>query len=364
MRVRAGSGGGKGKHVLRFILSFFGTIFSWVTTGAFLLAVVIGGIFWMYGRDLPNHEALAQYTPPTISRIYSGEGKIIDEFAKERRLYTPPEEIPDLVKYAFVSAEDKNFYTHHGYDLRGMAAAALEAAKGGTLRGASTITQQVMKNFLLSSDRSAERKIKELILATRLEQTLTKDQILGLYLNEIDLGVRSFGVTAAAQSYFNKSLSELSPEEAAFLAIHPKAPYSYHPVKNYDAALKRRNFVLREMYENGYLSQADYETAREKPIKSVQNGDYESFRASLPPRDYFTDEIRRQLSRTLVKRNSLRGASQSAPPWIRRCKPVRRMRCKSGSKSWTGAGANGAARARRLMSPRWRMAHGKMRLGL
>jgi penicillin-binding protein 1A len=307
MRVRAGSGGGKGNQVLRFILSFFGTIFSWVTTGAFLLALAIGGIFWMYGRDLPNHEALAQYTPPTISRIYSGEGKIIDEFAKERRLYTPPEEIPDLVKYAFVSAEDKNFFTHHGYDLRGMAAAALDAAKGGALRGASTITQQVMKNFLLSSDRSAERKIKELILATRLEQTLTKDQILGLYLNEIDLGVRSFGVTAAAQSYFNKSLSELAPEEAAFLAIHPKAPYSYHPVKNYDAALKRRNFVLREMYENGYLSQAEYETAREKPIKSVQNGDYESFRASLPPRDYFTDEIRRQLSKNFGEEEFFEG---------------------------------------------------------
>ncbi|AJE47619.1 penicillin-binding protein 1A [Celeribacter indicus] len=283
--------------MLRFILSFFGTIFSWITTGLFLLALVIGGIFWMYGRDLPNHEALAQYQPPTISRIYSGEGRIIDEFARERRLYTPPEEIPDLVKHAFISAEDKNFYHHRGYDLRGMAAAAMQAARGGPLRGASTITQQVMKNFLLSSDRSAERKIKELILAHRLEQTLTKDQILGLYLNEIDLGVRSFGVTAAAQSYFNKTLSELAPEEAAFLAIHPKAPYSYNPAKNYDAALERRNYVLREMYENGYLAQAEYEAARLEPIRTVQTGDYSSYRETLPPRDYFTDEIRRQLSK-------------------------------------------------------------------
>nr|WP_321509911.1 PBP1A family penicillin-binding protein [uncultured Celeribacter sp.] len=293
--------------MLRFILSFFGTIFSWITTGLFLLALVLGGIFWMYGRDLPNHEALAQYTPPTISRIYSGEGKIIDEFARERRLYTPPEEIPDLVKDAFISAEDKNFYRHHGYDLRGMASAALQAARGGPLRGASTITQQVMKNFLLSSDRSAERKIKELILATRLEQTLTKDQILGLYLNEIDLGVRSFGVTAAAQSYFNKSLSELAPEEAAFLAIHPKAPYSYNPAKNYDGAMERRNYVLREMYENGYLSQNEYETARATPIRTVQTGDYPSYRETLPPRDYFTDEIRRQLSKNFGEEEFFEG---------------------------------------------------------
>ncbi len=306
-RVSADVGCGKGSSVLRFIFSFLGTIFSWITTGLFLMALVIGGIFWMYGRDLPNHEALAQYQPPTISRIYSGEGKIIDEFARERRLYTPPDEIPDLVKHAFISAEDKNFYNHKGYDLRGMVAAALDAAQGGPLRGASTITQQVMKNFLLSSERSAERKIKELILATRLEQTLTKDEILGLYLNEIDLGVRSFGVTAAAQSYFNKSLSELAPEEAAFLAIHPKAPYSYNPAKNYDGALTRRNFVLREMYENGYLTQAEYETAREKPIKSVQTGDYPSYRESLPTRDYFTDEIRRQLSKNFGEEEFFEG---------------------------------------------------------
>ena len=293
--------------MLRFILSFFGTIFSLVTTGLILLAVVIGGVLWMYSRDLPNHETLAQYQPPTISRVYSGEGKIIDEFARERRLYTPPTEIPDLVKFAFISAEDKNFYNHPGYDIRGMLAAAISAAQGGRLRGASTITQQVMKNFLLSSDRSAERKIKEIILASRLEQTLSKDEILGLYLNEIDLGARSFGVTAAAQTYFNKTLSELAPEEAAFLAIHPKAPYSYHPVKNYDAALTRRNFVLREMYENGYLTQEDYERARLTPILSVQNGDYEGFREQLPPRDYFTDEIRRQLSQNFGEEEFFEG---------------------------------------------------------
>ena len=152
--------------------------FSWLTTGALMAALVVGAIFWLYGRDLPNHEQLARYTPATISRIYSSEGRIIDEFARERRLYAPVSEIPELVKGAFISAEDKNFYSHEGYDLRGMIAAAVTAVQGGRLRGASTITQQVMKNFLLSSDRSAERKIKELILASRLEDTLDKEQIL------------------------------------------------------------------------------------------------------------------------------------------------------------------------------------------
>jgi penicillin-binding protein 1A len=187
--------------VLRFILSFFGTIFTFVTMGLAVIALSIGAVFWMYGRDLPSHEALAQYKPPTISRIYSGEGHIIDEFAKERRLFVPSDEIPDLVKQAFISAEDKNFYTHKGYDARGIAAAALEAVRtrGQSVRGASTITQQVMKNFLLSGDRRIERKIKEIILATRVEETLSKEQILELYLNEIFLGQNSYGVAAAAQ---------------------------------------------------------------------------------------------------------------------------------------------------------------------
>ncbi len=275
-----------------------GTIFTFVTMGAAVIALSIGAVFWMYGRDLPSHEALAQYKPPTISRIYSGEGHIIDEFAKERRLFVPSAEIPDLVKEAFISAEDKNFYTHSGYDARGIAAAAFEAvrSRGQNVRGASTITQQVMKNFLLSGDRRLERKIKEIILATRVEETLSKDQILELYLNEIFLGQNSYGVAAAAQTYFNKSLSELTPHEAATLAAMPKAPSDYHPVRRKERLLSRRNFVLREMAENGYISDASYETEKAMPLRSVQNGDFDSFKSALPPRDYFTDEIRRQLS--------------------------------------------------------------------
>ncbi|MDM7971333.1 MAG: PBP1A family penicillin-binding protein [Paracoccaceae bacterium] len=284
--------------MIRFILSTLGGFFTFVTLGVFAVAISIGAVFYIYGRDLPSHESLAQYTPPTISRIYSAEGRIIDEFAKERRLFTPAAEIPDLVKQAFISAEDKNFYNHKGYDARGIAAAAYDAiaSRGQDVRGASTITQQVMKNFLLGGERAAERKIKEIILATRLEETLSKDRILELYLNEIFLGQNSYGVTAAALTYFNKPLRDLAPHEAAFLASLPKAPSDYHPVRRADRLLARRNFVLREMNENGYLTDAEYEAEVAMPLRSVQAGDFETFRSALPPRDYFTDEIRRQLS--------------------------------------------------------------------
>jgi penicillin-binding protein 1A len=286
--------------VLRFIGSACGAIFTAVTLGLFFGAFTVGAIFYMYGRDLPSHENLAQYTPATISRIYSGEGRIIDEFAKERRLFVASEDIPDLVKDAFVSAEDKNFYSHHGYDARGMVAAFVEAveSRGQSMRGASTITQQVMKNFLLDGSRSVERKIKEIILATRLEDSLSKDKILELYLNEIFLGKNSYGVAAAAQTYFNKPLSELAPHEAAMLAAMPQAPGKYDPVTAKERVTERRNYVLREMWQNGYIDEATYLSEKELPLRSVQNGDFEAFREALPPRDYFTDEIRRQLSGT------------------------------------------------------------------
>ncbi|MDO5706226.1 MAG: PBP1A family penicillin-binding protein [Paracoccus sp. (in: a-proteobacteria)] len=285
--------------MLRTVLAFFGAVFSWFVTAAFFIALTVGGVFWMYSRDLPDERALAQYEPKIISRVYSGEGRLIDEFAHERRLFVPIGEIPDLVKEAFISAEDKDFYNHPGYDPRGIVAALAEAvATGGDrVRGASTITQQVTKNFLLSSDRSIERKVKEVILATRLEQSLTKNQILELYLNEIFLGQNSYGVAAAAQTYFNKTLAELAPHEAATLAAMPQAPGRYHPVRAKDRVTDRRNYVLREMWQNGYIDEATYEAEARLPLRSVQNGDFPDFRQQLPPRDYFTDEIRRQLSR-------------------------------------------------------------------
>ena len=286
--------------MLRFIGNVLGGLFTTATLGLFFAALTVGGIFYMYSRDLPSHESLAQYTPATISRIYSGEGRIIDEFAQERRLFVASEDIPDLVKQAFISAEDKNFYTHHGYDTRGMIAALVEAVRtrGERVRGASTITQQVMKNFLLSSDRTAERKIKEIILAARVETAMSKDKILELYLNEIFLGQNSYGVAAAAQTYYNKTLAELTPAEVAYLAALAQRPGTLHPVRDREDALSRRAYVLGEMEDNGFIDAATLEAALAEPLQTVQSGEYEAFRDSLPPRDYFTDEIRRQLSGT------------------------------------------------------------------
>ena len=284
--------------MIRFVLGIIGSIFSNITLAVFFGAVSLGGVFWVYSDGLPSHESLAQYAPPTISRIYSGEGRIIDEFAQERRLFVPSEDIPKLVKDAFISAEDKNFYTHAGYDVTSMASALRDAitSRGANLRGASTITQQVMKNFLLDGSRNVERKVKELILASRIEETLTKDKILELYLNQIFLGQNSYGVAAAAQTYFNKTLEELAPHEAATLAAMPKAPSDYHPVDNRDRLIERRDYVLGEMLQNDFIDQVSYDFAVAAPLLSVQNRDYPAYRQSLPPRDYFTDEIRRQLS--------------------------------------------------------------------
>ncbi|MFN3954925.1 MAG: penicillin-binding protein 1A [Pararhodobacter sp.] len=282
----------------RAFLSFLGGIFSFIVLGLVFAALSVGGVIWMYARDLPSHEQLATYSPPTISRIYSGEGRLIDEFAQERRLFAPIEDIPEMLRAAFISAEDRNFYEHQGFDPLAMVSALRDAvvSRGQTLRGASTITQQVMKNFLLSGDRTGERKIREIILAYRVEQTLSKDQILELYLNEIFLGQNSYGVLAAAQSYFNKTLDELTLAEMAFLAALPQAPSEYHPVRARERVTARRNWILGQMVENGYVTRAEAEAAQAQPLLTVQSGDIPAFREDMPPRDYFTDEIRRQLS--------------------------------------------------------------------
>jgi penicillin-binding protein 1A len=286
--------------VIRLLMSFLGALFTGLTMALVFGSLTVGALFWMYSRDLPSYDLLAQYTPPTISRIYSGEGQIIDEFATERRLFTPVDEMPKLVKDAFISAEDKNFYEHQGFDPRGIVAAIITAiASGGhDLRGASTITQQVAKNFLLDGSKTGERKIKELILAYRISQAYSKNRVLELYLNEIFLGANSYGVTAAAQTYFNKTLSQLTPGEAAYLAALPKKPSDLNPARNMQAAVDRRNYVLGQMYQNGYIDKAAFDGAVAAPLKTVQTGDIPAFRDSLPPRSYFTDEIRRQLSST------------------------------------------------------------------
>ena len=282
------------------MIRFLGFLFSNGAIGAVAGIGLIAGVVWMYDRDLPDHEGLASYQPATLTRVYSGEGRVIAEFAKERRIFTPIDEMPDLVKSAFISAEDKNFYEHTGVDGLGVVKAMVDNVRrvqsGQRLRGASTITQQVIKNFLLSEDSAVERKIKEFILSSRIEGALSKDRILELYLNEIFLGQNAYGVTAAARRYFGKTPEELTAEEAAYLAALPKAPSSYHPVRREEAAVDRRNYVLEEMAQNGYLPREEAEAAKKSPLRTVFHEGVESKLPPIPNYTYFTDEIRRQLS--------------------------------------------------------------------
>jgi penicillin-binding protein 1A len=307
-------------------------------------------ILYTYSRDLPNHEQLAQYTPPTISRIYSVEGRIIDEFAQERRIYAPIDEVPDLVKQAFISAEDKNFYTHDGFDMRGIAAAVVEAVetRGERVRGASTIPQQVVKNFLLSSDRSAERKLKELILAVRLDRTLTKDKILELYLNEIFLGQNSYGVAAAAQTYFNKTLSQLT-RRGGGLSRRPAAAAREPPSgARHGGGRRRRNYVLREMHDNGYI---DSRHARDRAGRAAPLGAERRLRG-LPPAASAARLLHRRdpppalprFRRGRVPRRRHDGPRDLSTPSSR---PRRRRRCARRSRITTATRATGAARASR-----------------
>ncbi len=279
-------------------MRFIGGLFALATYGFFAGVLAIAGLFWWHSSGLPSTRALAKYEPPVISRVHSGDGMLLAEFARERRLFTPIDEVPDLVKHAFISAEDKNFYTHKGIDgvglIKAMVDNVIRYREGRRLRGASTITQQVVKTFLLSGERAVSRKIREAILAQRLEQAFSKDQILELYLNQIFLGARAYGVTAAAEMYFGKQLAELTAEEAAYLAALPKAPSDYHPVREKERATQRRDYVLREMRENGYLTQTDYDAAVATPLQTrLDQPDADD--EGAPGLDYFSEEIRRQL---------------------------------------------------------------------
>ncbi|MDA0951503.1 MAG: penicillin-binding protein 1A [Proteobacteria bacterium] len=261
-------------------------------------AIAAGGIvvwaFKHYGRDLPDHSMLADYEPPVATRVYSGDGRMMAEFAVENRVFVPIAQIPVHVREAFIAAEDQNFYRHHGIDPEGIVRAAitnLQALGGGQrLQGASTITQQVAKNFLLTNEVSYERKIKEAILAIRIEEALPKDRILELYLNEIYLGYGSYGVAAAALNYFGKPLDQLTLPEAAYLAALPKAPNNYHPVRRHDPAVARRNWVIQRMVEEGFVDVAEGLEAQAQPLEVGEGGSRDDVVA-----DYSTEEIRRQI---------------------------------------------------------------------
>jgi penicillin-binding protein 1A len=257
-------------------------------------AGVAGLAVWYFGRDLPDYQQLANYQPPIVSRVHAGDGRLMAEYATEKRVFVPVKAMPPLVIHAFLAAEDKNFYQHPGIDPLSMARAAvtdlLHYHSGKRPIGASTITQQVAKNFLLTNEVSLERKIKEALVSLRMEQVLSKDRILELYLNEIYLGGGAYGVAAAALNYFNKSLDELTPQEAAFLAALPKAPNNYNPQRYPEAARDRRDWVLDRMVEAGFLTPAQGEAAKAQPIQLRHRDETEIVKA-----DYFTEEVRREL---------------------------------------------------------------------
>src|SRR6202047_1961221 len=280
---------------MRFLIRFFGFLFA-VGTLLFLVGVgAVSGLLYHFSTDLPDYSQLQDYEPPVMTRVHAANGELLAEYAKERRLYIPIQAVPKLVVNAFISAEDKNFYEHAGLDFSGIARAGwLYAQNFGSCRrpqGASTITQQVAKNFLLTNEVSFTRKIKEALLAMRIERTYSKDKILELYLNEIYLGLGAYGIAAASLVYFDKSVSELTVAEAAYLAALPKAPGQLHPVRNHDRAIERRNYVVDRLLENGWIKQADADTARKDPL-TVTN---RSNAAHIFAGEYFAEEVRRDI---------------------------------------------------------------------
>ncbi|MGC2410519.1 MAG: penicillin-binding protein 1A [Methyloceanibacter sp.] len=259
------------------------------------VAVAAAFVLWKVSKDLPDYEALAKYEPPVMTRIHANDGSLIAEFARERRIFVPYAAIPDRVIRAFISAEDKNFYQHGGLDIQGILRAAVtnlsSMQSGGRKVGASTITQQVAKNFLLSSDQTIERKLKEAILAIRIERAFTKEQILELYLNEIYLGAGAYGVAAAAQTYWDKSLPELSLADCAYLATLPKAPSNYNPFRFPERAVARRNWVIDRMVENGFVTPQDGEAAKVQPLGVQVRQAGPKILAS----EFFAEEVRRDI---------------------------------------------------------------------
>lgn len=256
-------------------------------------SAVIGLVLWHYSQELPDYTQLAAYEPAVTTRVHAGDGSLLAEYSRERRLYVPIQIMPKMVISAFISAEDKNFYRHVGIDPEGIARAVVNnIAHPGRRQGASTITQQVAKNFLLSNAQTFDRKIKEMLLALKIETTYSKERILDLYLNEIYLGLGNYGVAAASLNYFGKSVDALTLPEIAYLAALPKGPNNYHPFRKTQAAIDRRNYVIDRMVENGYVSSADGEEAKQKAL-GVQ---LRTAPAGLANAGFFAEEVRRELS--------------------------------------------------------------------
>src|SRR5262245_61207341 len=280
-----------GAGMIRLIGYFFGI----GVMLALLVAAAAGTYLGHVTKDLPDYEVLARYEPPVTTRIHASDGSLMGEFARERRLYLPIQAVPDRVKAAFLSAEDKHFYNHPGVDITGLFRAVVTTFQhmdaGRRPVGAATITQQVAKNFLLNSNQSIDRKLREMLLAFRIEQAYSKDRILELYVNEIFFGLGAYGVAGAALTYFDKSVNELTIAEAAYLAALPKGPSNYHPFKYTDRAIERRNWVIDQMVINGYATREEGEKAKAQPlgVSPRRNGTY------LFAGEYFTEEVRREI---------------------------------------------------------------------
>jgi len=280
---------------MKLILRFLGFLFA-VGTILFVVGVAAtAGLLWHFSKDLPDYSQLQDYEPPVMTRVHAADGALVAEYARERRLYIPIQAVPPLVINAFLAAEDKNFYDHGGLDFTGIARAAFNYAQnfGSNRRpqGASTITQQVAKNFLLSNEVSFQRKIKEALLALKIERTYSKDKILELYLNEIYLGLGAYGVASASLAYFDKSVHELTIADAAYLAALPKAPNNYHPFRQRERAIERRNYVIDRMVEAGFAKSVEGEKAKRQALNVTQRPSGTHIFSA----EYFAEEVRREI---------------------------------------------------------------------
>jgi penicillin-binding protein 1A len=281
--------------MLRFFFHLFSLLFKLAVVTLIVGSVVFGCLVYFHIKDLPDYKQLAEYNPSTVTRLYSADGKLLEEYAKEHRIFVPINAVPRQLIQAFLAAEDKNFYSHPGIDVMSVVRAILQnimnISANKSLVGGSTITQQVVKNFLLTNEKSLNRKVKEAILAFRITQIYSKDRILELYLNQIYLGSSSYGVASAALNYFNKSIDDLTLEEAAFLAALPKAPSNYDPKRNYDKAFARRNWVIAKMYDDGFVTKAEAASALAKPISLHSRAKEETVKA-----EFFAEEVRKEIS--------------------------------------------------------------------
>ena len=274
--------------------SLFKKIILIMCSGILIMAISVIAILWAFSNELPDYKFLKSYKPPVSSKVYSGEGELVIDFSKEKRIFVPYNLIPPKVINSFLSAEDKNFFTHPGVDAKGVLRAILNNISNlihsKRLEGASTITQQVAKNFLLSNEISLNRKVKEAILAFRIERALSKKRILELYLNQIYLGQGAYGIASASLEYFDKSISELNYGEAALLAALPKAPSKYNPYKNIELAKFRRNLVLKNLFDNKYLNNQDYNKLIEQKVKLKKRK-----QILLEDARYYVEDIRKSV---------------------------------------------------------------------